>query len=106
MVVGSPVLRTWQPRIVALAAKARLPVISAWRELPDAGGLMSYGASVPAIFRRAAFHVDRILKGANPAELPVEQAATFEMVVNLKAARALGLSLAPSVLQRADQVIE
>ena len=106
LVVGSPTLRAVQARFVGPAAKARLPVISAWRDLPDAGGLMSYGTSVPAMFRRAATYVDRILKGANPGELPVEQASTFEMIINLRAARTLGLNLAPSVLQRADQVIE
>jgi putative ABC transport system substrate-binding protein len=83
-----------------------LPVISAWRDFPQAGGLMSYGTNVPAMFRRAASYVDRILKGASPAELPVEQATTFELVVNLKTAKALGLTIPPSLLQRADQIIE
>src|SRR5215813_483263 len=77
MVLGAPLLRSYQREIVVLSAKARLPVISAWRELPDRGGLMSYGTSVPAMFRRAATYVDRILKGAKPADLPVEQATTF-----------------------------
>jgi putative tryptophan/tyrosine transport system substrate-binding protein len=83
-----------------------LPVISAWRDFPQAGGLMSYGTNVPAMFRRAASYVDRILKGASPAELPVEQATTFELVVNLKTAKALGLTIPQSLLQQADQVIE
>jgi len=106
MVLGAPVLRSYQRQIVALGAKARLPVISAWRELPEAGGLMSYGTSVPAMFRRAATYVDRILKGAKPGELPVEQVTTFELVINLKTAKALGLTIPPALLQRADQVIE
>src|SRR5262249_54803697 len=106
MVLGVPVLRSYQREIVALGAKARLPVISAWRELPDAGGLMSYGTNVPAMFLRAATYVDRILKGARPADLPVEQATTFELVINLKTAKALGLTIPPSLLARADQVIE
>jgi putative ABC transport system substrate-binding protein len=106
MVLGSPVLFVLQGQIVDLASKIRLPVISAWRELPDAGGLMSYGTSVLAMYRRVATHVDRILKGANPGDLPVEQATTFEFVINLKTAKALGLTIPPSVLLRADQVIE
>ena len=106
MVLGAPVLRSYQREIVAQGAKVRLPVISAWRELPDAGGLMSYGTSVPAMFRRAATYVDRILKGAKPSDLPVEQATTFELVINMKTAKALGLTIPPSVLLRADQVLE
>ena len=106
MVLGSPLLLTHQARIVELAAKARLPVISAWREFPNGGGLISYGTNVAAMFRRAAMFVDRILKGARPADLPVEQATTFELVVNLKTAKALGLTIPQPLLLRADQVIE
>jgi putative ABC transport system substrate-binding protein len=106
MVLGSPVLFVLQGQIVDLARKIRLPVVSARRELPDAGGLMSYGTSVLAMYRRAATHVDRILKGANPGGLPVEQASTFEFVINMKTAKALGLTIPPSLLLRADQVIE
>jgi len=106
MVLGVPVLRSYQREIVVLGAKARLPVISAWRQLPDVGGLMSYGTNVPAMFRRAATYVDRILKGAKPGDLPVEQATTFELVVNLKAAKALGLTIPQSLLLRADEVIQ
>jgi putative tryptophan/tyrosine transport system substrate-binding protein len=106
MVLGSPLLWPYQRDIVDLAARARMPVTSARRDLPEAGGMMSYGTSVPAMFRRAATYVERILKGANPGDLPVEQAATFELVINLKTAKALGLTIPPSLLARADQVIE
>jgi putative tryptophan/tyrosine transport system substrate-binding protein len=106
MVLGSPLLLTHQARIVNLAAKARLPVISAWKEFPNAGGLISYGTNVSAMFRRAAMYVDHILKGAKPADLPVEQATTFELVVNLKTAKALGLTIPQTLLLRADQVID
>lgn len=89
--VGRAPSRSYQREIVVLGAKTRLPVISAWRELLDRGGLMSYGTSVPAMFRRAATYVDRIMKGAKPGDLPVEQATTFELVVNVKTAKALDL---------------
>jgi putative ABC transport system substrate-binding protein len=95
--------RTW---IVALAAKARLPAIYGFREFPDVGGLMSYGANFPELFRRAATFVDKILKGAKPADLPVEQPTRFELVINLKTAKALKLTIPQSVLIRADQVIQ
>jgi putative tryptophan/tyrosine transport system substrate-binding protein len=93
------------PRIAAFAAKTRLPAISHAREFPEAGGLMSYGVSIPDLFRRAADHVDKILKGAKPADLPVEQPLKFELVINLKTAKALGLAIPPSLLFRADEVI-
>jgi putative ABC transport system substrate-binding protein len=106
MVFGTPPLFPHQARIAELARKAGFPVISAWREFADAGGLISYGTNLLAMFRRAASHVDRILKGANPADLPVEQALTFELVINVKAAKALGVTIPLPVLLRADHVIE
>jgi putative ABC transport system substrate-binding protein len=97
---------TERRRLVDLAAKNRLPAVYPWREGVDAGGLMSYGADIPDLFRRSATHVDKILKGVKPGDLPVEQPTKFELVVNLKAAKAIGLTIPPSVLGRADQVIE
>jgi putative ABC transport system substrate-binding protein len=93
-------------QIAQLALKHRLPTSFAFREYVDAGGLASYGVNFPDMGRRAAIYVDRILKGAKPADLPVEQATKFEFVINLKTAKALGLTIPPSLLQRADQVIE
>jgi putative ABC transport system substrate-binding protein len=93
-------------RIVDAAAKNRLPAVYIAREYVDAGGLMAYGGNVSDQFRRAATYVDRILKGAKPSDLPVEQPTTFEFVISLRTARALGLTIPPSVLQQADQVIE
>jgi putative ABC transport system substrate-binding protein len=96
----------YRPRIAALAASSRLPAMYGFREFPDEGGLMSYGPSFVDLFRRAATFVDKILKGAKPADLPVEQPTKFELIVNLKTAKALGLDLSPSLLARADEVIE
>jgi putative ABC transport system substrate-binding protein len=93
-------------RIMDFAAQERLPGVHAYRELVEAGGLMSYGPSYADMHRRAAAYVDKILKGAKPADLPVERPVKFELVVNLKAAKALGLTIPPSVIFRADEVIE
>jgi len=92
--------------IVDLAAKHRLPAMYGWREFADVGGLMVYGLSFPAMWLQAASFIDKILRGAKPSDLPVEQPTKFELVINLKTAKALGLTLPPSLLARADQVIE
>jgi putative ABC transport system substrate-binding protein len=93
-------------RILSLAAQHRLPAASQFREFAEAGGLLSYGPNLPDLFRRAATYVDKILKGTKPGDLPVEQPTKFELVINLKTAKALGLTIPPSVLGRADHVIE
>ena len=93
-------------RILELAMKHRLPAASVYREFVEAGGLLSYGASLGDLFRRSAIYVDKILKGAKPGELPVEQPTKLELVINMKTAKALGLTIPPSFLARADQVLE
>jgi putative ABC transport system substrate-binding protein len=106
IVFPSPMFFNERRRIVDLAAKFRLPSISMARELVELGGLMSYGASIPDLVRRAASYVDNILKGAKPTDLPVQQPTKFELVINLKTAMALGLSIPPTLLARADELIE
>jgi putative ABC transport system substrate-binding protein len=102
----SPMLFAEYPRIAGLASDNRLPAIFAAREGAVAGGLMSYGANLPDLFRQTAIYVQKILKGAIPADLPVEQPTKFELVVNLKTAKALDLTIPPTLLARADEVIE
>jgi len=106
LVFGDVVFWAHRGRLAELAARSRLPAMFAQREYVGAGGLMSYGADLRDNYRRAATYVAKILKGANPAELPVEQPTKFELVINLKMAKALGLTIPQSMLIRADQVIE
>ena len=105
-VASDPLLYANRVRINILALGARLPTMHAAREYVEAGGLMSYGANFPDLFRRAGDYVDKILRGAKPADLPVEQPTKFDLVVNLITARVLGLTMPPTVLARADEVIE
>jgi putative tryptophan/tyrosine transport system substrate-binding protein len=94
------------PRIIAMAAVSRLPTLFPEKQVVEAGGLMSYGPRIPSNFRRAALYVDKILRGANPADLPVELPTTFEFVINLKTAKALGLTVPDKLLSTADEIIE
>ena len=105
-VPGGRVFSNNQKRIVGFALKNRLPSIYAFREFVDAGGFMSYGADQADTYRRVAHYVDKILKGAKPADLPILQSTTFELVINLKAAKSLGIEVPPMLLARADEVIE
>jgi ABC-type uncharacterized transport system substrate-binding protein len=105
LVISNPLSNTYRARIVELAAKNRLPGIYPSTDFVEDGGLMSYGADILDNWRRAATYVDKILKGANPADLPVEQPKKFEFVINLKAAKQIALTIPPNVLARADRVI-
>jgi putative ABC transport system substrate-binding protein len=105
-VCGDPLVDTNRIRIITLALAARLPTISDFREYVEAGGLMSYGPNFPDLFRRAAEFVDKILRGAKPDDLPVEQPTKFDLVINLTTAKALGLTIPESFLLRTDEVIE
>jgi putative ABC transport system substrate-binding protein len=105
-VCSDPLVFTNVSRINTLALGARLPTLHAFREYVEAGGLMSYGANFPDLFRRAGDYVDKILRGAKPADIPVEQPTKFDLVINLTTAKALGLTVPPALLARADEVIE
>ena len=106
MSVTDPLVFTNRIRINTLALGARLPTMHGVREYVEAGGLMSYGPNYPDLFRRAADYVDKILRGAKPADIPVEQPTKFDLVINLTTAKALGLDVPPTLLARADEVIE
>jgi putative ABC transport system substrate-binding protein len=106
VVLGDPVLFNYRDQIGAMAVRNRLPAISSTKEFVEAGLLLTYGANVRDLFRRSAVFIDKIFKGAKPADLPVEQPTKFELVVNIKTAKALGVGVPPSVLARADEVIE
>ena len=105
-VLGGPLMIANQKRIAGFALKSRLPSMYSNREAVDAGGLMSYGADLADSYRRVAYYVDRILKGAKPADLPVEQPTKFELVINLKTAKQIGLTIPPEVLARANKLIK
>ena len=102
----TPLFFTHRARLIDAAARNRLPALYSSKVYVDAGGLMSYGADLPDLWRQVAVYVDKILKGAKPGDLPVQQPTKFEVIINLKTAKALGLTIPPSLLQRADQVIE
>jgi putative ABC transport system substrate-binding protein len=106
LMLVSPVLNTQRTRIVDLAVKNRVPVVYGQQEFVEAGGLMTYGVSLTDLFRRAATYVDKILKGRKPADLPVEQPTKFDFIINLKAAKQIGLTIPPNVLVRAEKVIK
>jgi putative ABC transport system substrate-binding protein len=103
---SSPLFVSHRAELAALAARARLPAVYGFREFAIAGGLMSYGASLADLYRRKAALIDKILKGERPADLPIERPITFELLINLRAAKALGLNIPPSLLARVDEVIE
>jgi len=105
-VAGGRLMSDHQKRIVGFASKSRLPALYPTREAVDVGGLMSYGADQADIYRRVAYYVDRILKGAKPADLPVEQPTKFELVINLKTAKQIGVEIPPEVLARASKLIK
>jgi putative ABC transport system substrate-binding protein len=106
LVEGSGFFDAHQQRLVELAAKSRLPAMYSGRWFVNAGGLMTYWANVPAVWRRAGFYVDKIFHGANPGDLPVEQPTKFDLVINLKTAKALGLTIPQSLLMRPEEVIQ
>ena len=104
--MGDPVFNANRIRINTFALSARLPTVYSFRELVEAGGLLSYGPNIPDLFRRAASYVDKILRGAKPAEIPVEQPIKFDLIINITTAKALGITIPEPFLLRADEVIE
>ena len=106
LVLSGPVLTSHRTQVLDLAVESRLPAIYNFPEWVEAGGVMSYGVNLTDLFQRAATYVDKILKGAKPADLPVEQPKKFEFIINLKAAKQIGLTIPPNVLARADRVIK
>jgi ABC-type uncharacterized transport system substrate-binding protein len=106
VVLQGPIFVNERPQIEDLAVKSRLPTMFFASEFVEEGGLMSYSASIPDLFHRAATYVDKILKGAKPADLPVEQPTKFDLIINLKTAKQIGLTIPPNVLARADRVIK
>jgi putative ABC transport system substrate-binding protein len=106
MVIADPLTVRNRQRIVTLAASKRIPAMYSFLEFAKVGGLVAYGPSVPELFRRAATYDDKLLKGAKPADLPVEQPSKFELVINLKTAKALGITIPKELLLRADEVIQ
>jgi putative ABC transport system substrate-binding protein len=105
-VPGGPIMNTYRQRIADFALKNRLPSIFSRREFVDAGGLLAYGTDLAHSYQRVAYYIDRILKGAKPADLPIEQPKKFEFVINLKVAKQIGLTIPPNMLARADRVIK
>ncbi len=105
-VLGDVLTFIHRARVVDLAAKSRLPAVYTFRAAAEAGGLMTYGPELRDLFRRAATYVDRILKGAKPGDMPVESSAKYDLLINLKTAKTLGLTVPPALIRQADQVIE